>query len=228
MCNSFSGIEEAMNREEQYKQLVILKEEINRRLQNTDFDTIKELILYLNRSPMYSKLVLEDTQLAYLQVCSEIWLEEKRRQECLDVEDIFFGVNTLERLEEKYYLVKRAGLRIENRLSEADCEEAIDCLIDKKVSGIAIGIIIAQSTGEVECNLLTIADYLKAKGQLITAITLLQYAEERYPDNSTILLQQADCWMEGQQWRMAYDCLQRIKQPKKDVQELIMELDKVL
>ena len=60
------------------------------------------------------------------------------------------------------------------------------------------------------------------------ALFLLQKGSEVFPKNKEILLELADCWMFGEQWKQAYDCLKKIKKPKKEVRELIQMLEKVI
>ena len=64
--------------------------------------------------------------------------------------------------------------------------------------------------------------------QIIRAIVLLQYAQELYPDYLDFILYEAECWMEGRQWKMAYNCLNKIEKPDLSIQELKEELLKVI
>lgn len=229
MVNSFFNIEDNMKIEEQYKQLLTLKEELNNRLKDLNFEKIKELTLYLSKLPIYHKLKSKDNQLIALEYFLNIWLQEKKKLEIFGLkEDVFTGIHSLGDIEEKYTAIKYAVLRLENRVPEAYCEQAINELIDLNVSGIAIGKVIVSETSRGEENLLSMACWMKAKSQLVTAITLLQYGAEVYPNNDDLLLQQADCWIEAQQWGAAYECLKRIEEPNAEIQELIEELEKAI
>lgn len=49
-----------------------------------------------------------------------------------------------------------------------------------------------------------------------------------YEGNREILLELADSWMEGLQWKQAYDCLKKIKDPAPEEITIIDELEKVI
>lgn len=214
---------------QQYEELLALREELTDRLQNLDFNKIKDLILWLAKSTSFQRLKAKENQLIMLDCFTNIWLEEKKKLEKLGIhEDIFYGINSLQDVERKYLLIKYSALRLENEVPDIFCEQAIEELIQKKVSGIAMGKIIVFETSRREQNLVEMAKWLKRKKQVVTAVTLLQYGNDMYEENCEILLELADCWLEGQQWQQAYDCLVQIKEPTEEVVSLIHELEKVL
>ena len=214
---------------QQYDELIVLREEINKRLRELDFEKIKELLLWLAHSNGFQRLKTRDNQMIMLDCYANIWIEEKRKLEQLGIhEDIFNGIHSLQDVERKYLLIKYCALRLENGVPEEFCEQAIDDLILEKVSGIAIGKITVFETLRREENMVEIARWLKRKGQAVTAITLLQYGADMYEGNREILLELADSWMEGLQWKQAYDCLKKIKDPTPEEITIIDELEKVI
>ena len=214
---------------QQYDELIVLREEINKRLRELDFEKIKELLVWLAHSNGFQQLKTRDNQMIMLDCFSNIWIEEKKKLEHLGIhEDIFNGIHSLQDVERKYLLIKYCALRMENGVPEEFCEQAIDDLILEKVSGIAIGKITVFETHRREANMVGIARWLKRKGQAVTAITLLQYGADMYEGNREILLELADSWMEGLQWKQAYDCLKKIKNPTPEEITIIDELEKVI
>ncbi len=218
-----------MKRAEQYDNLLMLREEINKRLQKVDFESIKELIRFLVNSREYQRIKTKDNQLLALDCFCAVWLEEKKQLEPLGIyEDIFIGVNSLEDVESKYLDIKYAALRIENEVPLEYCEEAIDSLIEQKISGIAIYKVVVSETMKRISNILKLSSWLKEKGMILTAIQLLQNFLDNYKENDDILLELADCWIIGQQWKQAHECLMKIEKPNEDVLELIKEIEKVI
>ena len=63
---------------------------------------------------------------------------------------------------------------------------------------------------------------------LMTATVLLYLAAKSYESNKGIIMELADCWMEGKQWKQAYDTLKQIKKPSKEIKEIMEELEKVV
>ena len=117
---------------------------------------------------------------------------------------------------------------MENKLPIQVCEQAIAELIELRVSGIALAKVIIRDTYKREENILQITRILKDKYQLLTAIIFLQTALEVYPENEDMFLELAECWIMGNQLEQALGSLQKIKNPKKEVLELICELEKVI
>lgn len=215
-----------MKMQQQYEALCILKSEIDEKLKCVDFTSIKNLILWLAKSENFNKLKKKDNQLKRLDFFCGIWMDEKKQPSSLGVEgDIFWDVHSLDEIENKYLTVKFGALRLETAMPEEFYRQAIDELIDRRISGIAIEKIISYETIQKEKNIVKIAQMLKERGQLITEVLLLEKASERYSGNKDVLLELADCWLTGQQKKKALECLKKIDRPDIYVQELIEELE---
>ena len=214
---------------QQYEELQVLIKEIDSKLENLDFQKIKKMILWLMQSKIYQKLKQKENRLMMLDCFCIIWLEEKK---CLTkwgiYEDIFYGIRSLADVEKKYHIIEYSGLRIENKMPDFLCEQAVDELIEYKASGIAISRIYIMETYKREDNILQISRILKEKGQFVTAGILLQEALNTYSENEDMLMELADCWMSVQQWHKTLECLKKVKKPSTEVQELIEELEKVI
>lgn len=218
-----------MRLEQQYQELVRLKREINQRLnKGTDFQKIKELMLYLAQDLAYSKLKLKENQLIMLECFFNIWLQEKKKLPDLGVKtDIFYKIASLNDVEWKYQRIKYCGLRIENVVPEKYIEQAIEWIIEDKVSGIAIGKIIVFETQNKQNNLLSIARCIRERGDSFNALLILQYANETFPGWEKLLLEEADIWLDGGQHRKALEILGKIENPTSEIRELITELQQV-
>ncbi len=218
-----------MNLEEQYQEISRLKQEINNRLSNgTDYLSVKELAIFLARDKEYQKLHRMDNQLIKLQHFLTVWREEQEKMPSQAMsENIFYQISSLDELEQKYCRIEYYGLRMENRVPEPYCSQLLDWLLEHKVSGIALGIIIRNRTEQGIDNILCIAQELKRRAELPNAVLLLQYAREKYPGVEVFLLEEADCWLQAGQWRRALDLLQEIEQPSTQIQEIITELQQV-
>jgi len=224
-----------MRIEKQYRELLRIKEEVNQRIKKgTDFQKIKELMLYLAQEKNYFKLkctdnMYADDQLIKLDFLLNIWLEEKKKLPELGIEtDIFYKISSLGDVEHKYLKVLYCGLRIENHVPDEYCEQAIEQMIEDRVSGIAIGKIIVFETKKREENLLYIARFLRRKGEVLNALFLMQYANETFPGNEKLLLEEADIWLEGRQWKKAMEILSKVKNPSRYVKEMETELRRVI
>ena len=218
-----------MGTTQRYEELQLLVKEIDDRLQEVNFQKIKELMFWLMKSEIYQKLKIKENKLIRLKRFLDIWLEEKKQLVMLGIqEDIFYEVHSLADIEKKYEIIQYSGLRVENEVPSFLCEEIVDELIEYKVSGIAICKIIIWETYKREKNILKISRILKEKNQVITANILLKEALKVYLENEEMWIELAECWMLGQQWNQALDCLLKIKEPKIEVQELIKELEKVI
>ncbi|MBR6665235.1 MAG: tetratricopeptide repeat protein [Lachnospiraceae bacterium] len=218
-----------MRIEQRYNELLKLRIEINEKLKILNFEKIKELILELKKSVVFQKLKKEDNQLSMLDCFFDIWIEEKKELESVGIhEDIFWGIHSLEEVEQRYLAIKFCILRIENKVPLQLCEESVKELVGYRVSGIAIGkILIIESCKRAE-NAVVLAHLLKMRGEMIRAIYLLQKVNKEYPNNTDILTSLAECWIEGQQWRQAYECLKQIEKPDEGIRGLIQELEKVM
>lgn len=218
-----------MRLEQQYEELLRLKKEINQRLQKgTDFEEIKELMLYLARDKAYFKLKTEENQIIMLDLFFNIWLKEKKKLPDLGVEtDVFYTVSSLDDVERKYQRIKYCGLRIENAVPDDYIEQALEWLIENRVSGIAIGTILASETKEKAENILHIEQRLRQRGDSLNALLLIQYANEKFPGQEKLLLEEADIWLEGQQFERVLELLSQIEKPSLQIKQFIEELRQV-
>lgn len=218
-----------MRLEQQYQELLRLKEEINQRLKTeTGFEKIKELMLYLAQDKAYSKLKVKENQMIMLDCFFNIWLREKKKLPDLGVEtDIFYKVFSLDDVEQKYQRIKYCGLRIENAVPDDYIEQALEWLIEDQVSGMAIGAIIVKETEKREQNILYIAQYLRRRGDSLNALLLMQCANETFPGQEKLLLEEADIWLEGQQFERVLELLSQIEKPSLQIKGLMEELRQV-
>lgn len=218
-----------MRLEQQYQELLRLKREINRRLQKgTDFEEIKELMLYLARDKAYFKLKAIETQMIMLDIFFYIWMREKKKLPDLGVEtDIFYKVSSLDDVERKYQRIKYCGFRIENEVPDDYIEQALEWLTEDRVSGIAIGTIFVRETEEKAENILHIEQHLRQSGDSLNALLLMQYANERIPGQEKLLLEEADIWLEGQQFERVLELLSQIEKPSLQIKGLMEELRQV-
>ncbi len=218
-----------MGYEQQYEELLILRPQIDEKLKDLDFEKMKELMLWLAQSKSYQKLKIKENQLIMLEAFCQIWVEEKRKLEEIGIsDDVFYGVDSLESLERKYLTAQFGILRLEMAMPAEYCEQAVDAMIDYRFSGIALYTILMRETSKQKEHIVKLAKAMKQKGQMVTALFLLQKGNEAYPGEENILLELADCWLEGQQWRQAYECLNKIPEPLAEVRELKKMLEKVL
>ncbi|MCM1119872.1 MAG: hypothetical protein NC543_11020 [bacterium] len=219
-----------MNVSEQYQEISRLKQEINVRLSHgTDYAAIKKLAQFLAENPNYQKLYKLENQLIKLQHFLTIWREEQERMTGqVKTDNIFYQINSLDELEQKYCRIEYYGLRIENHVPEPYCSQLLDWLLEHRVSGIALGIIIRNRTEKGMENILCVARELKRKMDLPNAVYLLQYAREKYPGVEAFLLEEADCWMQVGQWRSALSLLQKLETPTAEILEIMTELRQVI
>ncbi|MCH5275121.1 MAG: tetratricopeptide repeat protein [Lachnospiraceae bacterium] len=218
-----------MGLQQQYEELKALRSEIDGKLNNLDFQKIKELILWQAKSEDFKKLHIKDTQLSMLAVFCEIWADEKKKLVEAGIwEDIFYKVDSLQTLEQKYLTVQFGLLRLETPMPVEYYEQAVDDLIAYRVSGIALYRLIMRETACKEQNILKLAGLLKEKEQITTARFLLQYGRETYPGNEEILLELADCWLEEGNLEQSYECLKQMQSPSMEIQELIGELENAI
>jgi len=215
--------------EKEYREIARLKQEINLRLsKGTSYSDIKELALFLARNQSYQTLYTMENQFIRLQHFLTIWSAEKQKLPALGIsEDIFYQIHNLGELEQKYRRIEYYGLRIENNVPEPYCRELMDLLLEQKVSGIAFGIIVRNRTEDGQNNLLLIAQEFLRRLELPNAVLLLQYAREKYPDSEKLLLTEADCWIQGQQFEKAYEILQGIENPSAEVRKIMNDLRQI-
>ncbi len=219
-----------MNLQDQYQKIYRLTAEINSRLsQGSDYLNIKELALFLAHNEDYQSLYQMENRLIKLQHFLTIWREEQERIPGAAMSPaIFYRISSLEELEQKYCRIEYYGLRIENHVPGQYCDQLLDWLLEHRVSGIALGIIIRNRTERGRDNLLCIARELKRRAELPQAVLLLQYAREKYPGDDPFTLEEADCWLQVSQWSKALEVLLEIRQPGAEIQEIITELGQVV
>lgn len=219
-----------MRLQQQYQELLRLQKEIDAHLgSGTDFSQMRRLMLFLAKDSGYSKLKTKENGLIQLDRFLSIWLEEKQKLPGLGIDrDIFYGIDGLAGVEQKYQRILYLGLRIENRVPQDYVSQAMDWLREWKISGIAVGRIIAGETQKGKDNLLRIAQEMKSRGDLPDAVQLLQYANEQYPGEEALLLEEAECWLQGEQFKKAYELLTRVKEPTAEVRQMMLELRQVM
>lgn len=214
--------------ETQYQEWLLLRERIDARLaQATSRQDIAELVQFLAEDSVYQEMKHCEGQLILLNSFVEIWMAENCRLP-ESMEDIFYRVNSLKSLVYKYRAVVFCALRIENHVPGVYVEQAVERLVEQRVSGVAIGKIIVWETKERENNMLSLAEELKRHGQIPNAILLLQYAREKYPEEVHLALAEADCRMQCGQWDRAYEILAQLPDPVVEVQNIIEKLRQVV
>lgn len=218
-----------MKLKEQYQILLEIKPQVDDKLKNLDFQKVKDLILWLAKSEKFQKVKNRDNQLSKLDRICKIWMEEKKKLTSRAIDDdIFRQVDSLEALEQKYLTIQYGILRMETPMPEEYYDQVVENFISYGVSGVALCLIAIYETETAEQNILKIAGLLKESRQYILAIELLQYACEIFKNTDDFVLQLADCWMDGQMWQEAYDCLKKIEKPDAHVKQIMKELKKVL
>ncbi len=218
-----------MRLEEQYNQLIEMKKAINAKLENLDFNGRKELLLWLAQDKNFARLKNKDNQLMFLDFFSGIWLEEiKRNNEFQMKGDAFFGVSSLNDVEQKYHAGKFLVLRIENDMPREFILEAVNEVLDWQFSGFALRKMISGGTKNRVRNVIGLARVLMDINQAVKAIGLLECENEKCPNNDEIILELASCWLEVQQYKNAYECLCLITNKTQHVNEMIQELEKLV
>lgn len=214
-----------MRLEEQYTTLMVVKKEINELLKDLDFKRKKELILWLAKSSAYQKLKSKDSQLVALEIFCKIWIDEKKRLESLGISrDVFEDVDSLDMLEQKFLTLKFGVLRLETMYSEDCCQQFVDEIIEKRISSVALAQMIEHATWKREENFVKLCRLLKSKHAIMEAILLLEEARRIYKHSEQLLLELADCWIMGQYWEKAYECLIQIEHPNEEEKGLLKEL----
>jgi len=219
-----------MQLEEQYKVINELKSEINTRLQKElNFVQMKELILWMVKSIEFQRLYKKDKQLKAFKFCTDIWLNEKKDMDLFERQgDIFFGVQSLEDIERKIQVAKFLMFRLENNVPYELCTDVVDEVMAYQYSPYALSCIVVEGTEEPLSNLLKLSEVYKIRNDLVRAIGLLQCAEKLYEDKTQIYLNLADCWLMIQEYNRAYACLCKIENPDIEIQNMIVELEKVV
>ncbi len=201
-----------------------VKQEIDEILEKKDENRELEIIRILNR-PEVKLIVAKDNQLLTLSKIYSIWLAE-RKFGCTDY--LFDRFKSLNEAEDIYMNLKYYCRRFEYDMPEEYLWESIEYIKEKNITGIALYNIVMVETWKKERILLELAHYLKVHKQLLTATVMLQFAVKQYDKNKKIIMELADCWIEGQQWEQAYLTLKKIQKPSPEVKEIITELEEVV
>ena len=217
-----------MKLQEQYQVLLEIKPQIDDKLKNLDFGKIKELILWLAKSEKFQKVKNKDNQLDKLDQVCKIWMEEKKKLTSRSIDDdIFRQVDSLASLEQKYLTIQYDILRMETSMPEEYYYQAVEDFDRYGISGVALCLIAVHETEKAESNILKIARLLKQNKRYTLAVELLQYAGDTFKNKDEFMLELADCWITGQMWKEAYDCLKKIENPDAQVKQTMKELKKV-
>lgn len=218
-----------MKLEEQYIKLEQLKEEINNELCDISATKMKHFILWLTKNEMYNKLKAKDYQLRILSLFINIWLQERKYINSFAMQgDIFFDIYSLDDIEKKYNFVKFTLFRIEANMAYEYYENAMEEISEQFLSAYAILNIIQQEINEKEKCILRVYHIWREKNELIKAIGLLEKSLESYPNNNEFAINLADGWLEAQQIERAYEVLKGVKKPNAQINEWIVELERVL
>lgn len=220
----YKPIRRVMKVQEQCACIAEIKEEVDKRLSDHDFDKIKELILWLAQNEQYQKIRKKDAELKILNFACDIWIEEKKKLEPLGIkEDFFCNVDSIEVLSDKYYACLFALLRMKMDMPEEYYFQTVTWLQENCISGIALINITEFERLPNEC-IFKLANWYREYENLVPALLMLQKMDEKYPKNKDVLLELAMIWLESGQMQKAYDCLRQIEKPEKDIKELIDEL----
>ena len=217
-----------MQIKEQYRKIAELHKEIDSKLQDTSFEKIIQLQRWAVNSEEYQTLKAKDNQLLLFNIFCKIWIEEK--QKMLDIEnekDIFWKIHNLNELQSKYYDVIYAILRIENNVPNQSIHEGIDKILKNEISGIAIGYILISESKKKKESIILMSQLLIEKNEYVRAIELLQYVQAYIPGEEDFFLQEANCWIAGEQWGQALNCLKKIPNPSGDIKELIGSIEQI-
>lgn len=217
-----------MKIQEQYQVLLEIKPQIDDKLKNLDFGKIKELILWLAKSEKFQKVKNRDNQLRKLDSVCKIWMEEKKKLTSRSIDDdIFRQIDSLSSLEQKYLTIQYDILRMETPMPEEYYYQVVEDFDRYGISGVALCRIADCETEKAESNILKIAKLLKQNKHYTLAVELLQYAGDTFKNKDEFMLELADCWITGQMWKEAYDCLKKIENPDAQVKQTMKELKKV-
>lgn len=211
-----------MTQQECLKYIEEVKTEAEAMLQKSDERRLAELWKFLHRERVRFVTRL-DRWLLNLSIVCRISIEEKRngmQEMLLDQCQSLQGIETL------YREIKWCCFRIENRMPEETIDTGIDYIISNRVSGIALYDIIKNETKKCTFNLLWMARYLKKRRAIMTATQLLLQADTQDKLGDELLLELADCWLEGMQLKQALETLKRIQKPSDGIVEIMQELEK--
>lgn len=182
-----------------------------------------ERLYALVRNAIYATAIRKSDELRMLKEMMACWRRE--RELCEDCN--LASVENLTQAAEKYRLVKHALWRIEQRLSEGSCQEALDNLVNSKATKFFIAWMISANICERASTFLGLA-HLMAQKSIPEAMEMLTYGALFLDDNGILLQQKADYFMELGLWNEALNTLLKIKEPSTEMVEIINELTGVL
>lgn len=218
-----------MKIERQYEELKRIQGIIDLKLGDNSFESIRELVLFLDKDDMFNKLKLKDNKLGILNIFVGIWLAEKTVLNKYGIEtDIFTGISSLADIEYKYHVIEFGVLRIENNLPDNYQIDAIRNIINMKISGIAIANIIKRETKDRINNVLRTAKLLKKENDFINAILLLKEFQKLYANSDEVKIELADTYIAVNCLKEAYDVLVNVNSPDDNILAIIDELKGII
>ena len=200
------------------------KQKLNELLKGSGEERILEIIKLLNDSEL-KKVIARDNQLMILSSICSMWAVEKKIG---DKRTFLDNVHSLEEAEELYTNIKYYCRRFEYNMSEEYLLEGIEYIEKNQITGVALYSIMEIQTKTPAKNMVKLAKYLKQGNNLMTALIMLQVAEKKYDKEEELLLELADTWIALNQWKHAYQTLQKVEKPSEDIQEIISSLKEVL
>lgn len=218
-----------MKLDKQYEELKRIQKVIDSMLGEYDFESIRKLILFLDKNDAFNRLKLKDNQLGALNRFIGIWLEEKTKLSAYGISsDVFNSIYNLEGVEKKYHDIEFGILRIENNLPYETQVDFVKNMIDMKVSGIALAMILKVETKNRSDNMVKLARLLKGEGDYIDAILLLREGQTASFKCDAINLELADTYIEANCLKEAYETLIQIEKPDDNIKDIINELKGIL
>lgn len=210
----------------QEKKLYIekIKQDIEEILSMRGEDKVKNILEIVNKEDV-KKIVMKDNQLMILSFACSIWAAEK----AMDLKStIFTKVFCLKDLESLYIDLKFFCRRFEYDVPEEHLLEGIKYIIKNNISGVALYSIVEVQLIKKRETILKIVRNLKVNRQMIVAVTMIQLALKKYENDEELIMEFADIYIMLQQWKQAYEILNRIERPSGEMKELILNLKEVI
>ena len=176
-------------------------------------------LYHIFRDRRYETTIQKTTMLG----CFREMLELNQTESVWRESNIFYQIYNLEDAETRYLRMKHGLWRIEQNLSEEKCVQFMEMLEAENISLFFITWQIFVNMQYKEELYITIGNYYRSQN-LAVAIEFFTYALWWLKDNSQLLLNKADCLMEGAMWKEALDTLEQIANPSEEVVSLIQEL----
>lgn len=175
------------------------------------------------RDRRYETAIQKTTMLGCLREMLELYRSEGVWKDST----IFCNIHSLEDAETRYLRIKHGLWRIEQNLSEEKCMQVMNMIEEEQISLFFVTWQIFVNMKYREELYLTIGDYYRSQN-LANAIEFYTYALWWLKDNPQLLLNKADCLMEGAMFKEALETLEQIANPSEDVASLIQELKDAL